>query len=209
MGRPFGRPTKELHTALGVLVLQQAFDLTDMETMEQFAFSLQWHHAFNVTEESDTAKYMCPKTLWSLRNIVNNKKLDTVIFNEITGKLAEAFKVGPADSTHIKSNMRRLGRICIFTETLHKFLVNLKRGHKGLFDIIDQKITDKYLTETAIDCFSKVKPSDSRKTLIEVSRDFFEFVQRFKGKAEVTAMHSYKHLERVLAEQCNLTGSDC
>jgi hypothetical protein len=54
----FGRPTKELHTVLGVLVLQQAFDLTDIETVEQFAFNLQWHYALNITEESDSAKYM-------------------------------------------------------------------------------------------------------------------------------------------------------
>lgn len=210
--KTFGRPTKELHTALGVLVLQQAFDLTDMETVEQFAFNLQWHYALNVTEESDTAKYICPKTLWSLRTIVTNNKLDTVLFNEITGKLAEAFKVDPTtqriDSTHIKSNMRRLGRIGIFTETIHTFLVNLKRGHKGLFDTIPQKITDRYLTEKALGCFSKVKPSDSQKTLNEVSRDLFELVQQFKGNFAVNAMHSYKHLERVLAEQCTLTGSD-
>jgi len=210
--KSFGRPTKELHTALGVLILQQAFDLTDMETVEQFAFNLQWHYALNATEESDEAKYICPKTLWNMRSIVTTNKLDKLIFNEVTGKLAEVFKVNPAtqrlDSTHIKSNMRRLGRLCIFTETIHKFLVNLKRGHKGLFDTINQKITQKYLTEKALGCFSRVKPSDSRKSLNEVSKDLFDLVQQFKGDNKVTAMHSYKQLERVLTEQCNLTGSD-
>ncbi|MGA1864076.1 MAG: hypothetical protein ACMUHX_03345 [bacterium] len=88
--------------------------------------------------------------------------------------------------------MRRLGRLCIFTETLHKFLGNLKRGHKELFDTIDQKITDKYLTDNAVGCFSRVKPSDSRKTLNEVSRDLFCFVQQFKGCDEVTAIHRCK-----------------
>jgi hypothetical protein len=197
---------------LGVLVLQQAFDLTDMETVEQFAFNLQWHYALNITEESDSAKYICPKTLWNMRTMVATDKLDNLIFNEVTGKLAEVFKVNPAtqrlDSTHIKSNMRRLGRLCIFTETIHKFLVNLKRGHKEIFDTIDQKITDKYLTEKALGCFSRVKPSDSRKSLNEVSRDLFDLVQQFKGDDKVTAMQSYKQLERVLSEQCNLTGSD-
>jgi len=37
----FGRPSKELHTVLGVLLLQQAHDLTDEETVNQLplAFS--------------------------------------------------------------------------------------------------------------------------------------------------------------------------
>ena len=38
----FGRATKELHTVLGALVLQQAHDLTDDETVNQLAFIIQW-----------------------------------------------------------------------------------------------------------------------------------------------------------------------
>ena len=34
----FGRPTKELYTVLGALVLQQAHDLTDEETVNQLSF---------------------------------------------------------------------------------------------------------------------------------------------------------------------------
>ena len=39
----FGRPTKELHTILGVLILQQTNDLTDEESVNQLAFNIQWH----------------------------------------------------------------------------------------------------------------------------------------------------------------------
>ena len=37
----FGRPTKELYMALGVIILQQSLDLTDDETFCQLAFSEQ------------------------------------------------------------------------------------------------------------------------------------------------------------------------
>ena len=210
--KTFGRPTKELHTALGVLVLQQAFDLTDLETVNQLAFNIQWHYALNIAEESDTAKYICPKTLWNMRNVVTTNKLDGVIFGDVTSKLADIFKVDPStqriDSVHIKSNMKRLGRICIFAETINKFLVNLKRSHKDLFGSIDQTIIDKYLPQKALECFSMVKPSDSQKTLKEVSKDLFDLIQQFKNCKEIKTMHTYKQLERVLEEQCNLTGSD-
>jgi hypothetical protein len=52
-----------------------------------------------------------------------------------------------------------------------------------------------------------VKPSESRKTLASVAADLFDLVQQFKDCPEVTAMHSYKLLERVLKEQCNLNVS--
>ena len=43
----FGRPSKELYTILGVLLLQQAMDLNDSETVEQLSFNIQWHYGFS------------------------------------------------------------------------------------------------------------------------------------------------------------------
>ncbi len=208
----FGRPTKELYTVLGVLVLQQSLDLNDEESIDQLAFNIQWHYALNITEESDSAKYICPKTLWNMRSIAIENGLEELLFNRITNKLADVFKVNAdkqrIDSVHIKSNMRRLGRIGIFSKSINKFLVNLKRGHKARFDTVEKAIIDKYLSEKALSCFSMVKPSDSKKTLASVSEDLFDLVEQFKGCAPVSAMHSYKLLERVLKEQCNLNGPD-
>lgn len=80
----FGRPIKELYTVLGVLVLQQSRDLTDEETLNELAFNTQWHYALNITEESDSAKYMSPKTLWNMRTMVVENALDVVLFECIT-----------------------------------------------------------------------------------------------------------------------------
>ena len=208
----FGRPTKELYTALGALVLQQTHDLTDEETVNQLSFNIQWHYALNITEESDSAKYMCLKTLWNMRSIVVDNSLDAVLFDHITDKLSKVFKVNTdnqrIDSVHIKSNMRRLGRIGIFTSSINKFLVNLKRGHQELFDTIDKGIIEKYLSEKSLQCFSMVKPSESAKTLASVSADLFALVEQFKDHPEIKAMHSYKLLERVLKEQCKVNVSD-
>jgi hypothetical protein len=208
----FGRPTKELHTVLAVLVLQQSLDLTDIETVNQLSFNIQWHYALNITEESDSAKYFCEKTLWNMRSIAVENTLETTLFEDITAKLADVFNVNTdkqrIDSVHIKSNMRRLGRIGIFSKSIHKFLVNLKRGYKPQFESVDQAIIDKYFSEKALGCFSMVKPSESTKTLASVAEDLFDLVEQFKDCKPVCAMHSYKLLERVLKEQCNLDVSD-
>jgi hypothetical protein len=194
----FGRPTKELHTVLGVLVLQQALDLDDEQSIDQLAFNIQWHYALNITEESDSAKYICPKTLWNMRSIAVENELEALLFDGITNKLAAVFKVNTdkqrIDSVHIKSNMRRLGRIGIFSKSINKFLVNLKRGYN--------------FSEKALGCFSMVKPSESKKTLASVADDLYDLVEQFKDCEQVSAMHSYKLLERVLKEQCNLNVSD-
>jgi len=208
----FGRPTKDLYTVMGVLVLQQTHDLTDEETVDQFSFNIQWHYALNITEESDSAKYMCPKTLWNMRSIVVENGLEAKLFNAGTQKLAAVFDVDTdkqrIDSVHIKSNMRRLGRINIFSTGIHKFLKNLKRYHGALFDTLDDALIQRYLPEKALACFSMVKPSQGQKTLEMVSNDLFDLTQQFKDHEKVSSMHSFKLLQRILNEQCTVSSSE-
>jgi len=208
-----GRPTKELHTALGALLLQQTMDLTDSATIEQLCFNIQWHYALNIPEESDDAKYLSEKTLYTMRQLMIEEHLDDVMFDAIGQKLSMVFNVDTKkqriDSVHIRSNMRKLGRIRIFAETISKFLVNLKRHHRDLFDAIDQKTLDRYWGKKAMASFSLVKPSQSAKTLHQVSADLFDLIEQFKDHQKVCAMHSYKLMQRVLAEQCHIdSGGD-
>jgi hypothetical protein len=203
-----GRPTKELYAMLGTILFQQVFDLTDEETVSQMAFNLQWHYALDLPEESDDLKYLSAKTLWSLRTMVTDHNLDTVLFEQITDTLAEIFDVDTTrqrmDSVHIKSNMRRLGRIGILVRCLRKFLVNLKRQYKELFEALPKEWVEKYFSDKAVACFSLVKPSEAERTLASISQDVFWIVQYFAGHRQVQALYSYSLLSRVLQEQCRV-----
>ncbi|GAG32723.1 unnamed protein product, partial [marine sediment metagenome] len=79
-----------------------------------------------------------------------------------------------------------------------------KRQQKELFETLSKDIVDKYLPQRGSGCFSMVKPSESEKTLASVSKDLFDLVQHFSAHPDVTAMHSYKLLLRILEEQCEL-----
>jgi hypothetical protein len=208
----FGRPTKDLCTVVGVLILQQTHDLTDQEAVDQLSFNIQWHYALNIFEESDSAKYMCPKTLWNMRTIVAEHGLEETLFNAGTQKLAEVFGVDTdkqrIDSVHIRSNMRRLGRINIFSKSIHRFLKNLKRQYSSYFETVENAIIDRYLSEKALACFAMVKPSQGQKTLEQVSTDLYGLIRQFKDADDVKAMHSFKLLQRILDEQCIVSTSD-
>jgi len=205
----FGRPSKEIYAALGALILQQMHDLTDEETVSQFSYNIQWHYALDIPGESDEAKYLCAKTLWTLRHIVAQKGLDRELFTVTTESLAKVFGVDTSkqriDSVHIRSNMRRLGRICLFSQSIHNFLVNLKRQRRVIFETIEKELVERYLTEKALGCFSLVKPSESAKTLEEVSRDLFSLVERFRGNKQVRSLSTFGALLRVLKDQCDVT----
>ena len=202
----FGAPTKELYAMLGLMVIQQMHDLTDEEAVDQFAYNLQWHYALNITSTADADAYVSPKTLWNMRDILIERGLYQVIFEEVVTKLADVFKVDVAkqrfDSVHIFSNMRHLGRLGLFVKTIKKFLVNLKRHHKDLYESLEPAITDRYMTKQGDAVFSMVKPSESATTLTTLANDVFSLVERFRGNEPVITMQSYQLLARLLKEQC-------
>ena len=202
----FGAPTKELYAMIGLMVLQQMNDLTDEEAVDQFAYNLQWQYALNITSTDDANAYVSPKTLWNMRDILIELNLYHVIFEEVVTKLADVFKVDVTkqrfDSVHIFSNMRHLGRLGLFVKTIKKFLVNLKRHHKDLYEALDSAITNRYMTKQGDAIFSMVKPSESINTLATLANDVFSIVERFTGNEPVTSMNSYQLLARLLKEQC-------
>jgi hypothetical protein len=203
-----GPPTKDMYTVLGALALQQFHNLTDAQVVRQLAYDIQWHYALDLYKESDQAKYICEKTLWNMRFYATTLGIDIELFDLIANELAEMFKVDTSvqriDSVHIKSNMARLGRIGIFVRAIDRFLVNLKRHHLKLWKKIDADLVQRYQGQQAAGCFAAVKPSESKKTLIEVASDLYRLVTLFKDNAHVTGMNTYKMLCRIVREQCDV-----
>ncbi len=210
--RDMGRPTKELYAMMGVMILQQMKDLTDEETVRQFAFNTEWHYALNISGDSDASAYICPKTLWNMRKIMCRHGLEEAVFTAITAHLAKVFAVDMdkqrLDSTHIFSNMKHLGRIGLFIRTIKGFLTNLKRHHKEHYAAVDADIIQNYMTKRGESGFAMVKPSDSAKRLADLGDDLFSLAEQFKDEATVTAMSSYHKLVRLLKEQCIVSTDD-
>ena len=208
----FGRPTKELHMIMGALTLQQMLDLTDHETIKNVAFNMEWHYALNINSESGKEAYLSPKTLWSMQKLFSGLEMEDDIFDKVNDVLSRAFDVDKTkqriDSIHIKSNMRHIGRIRLIAETIRKFLKNLKRHHKGLFDKLPPELVERYTNEREFSSFTLFKPSESEKTLVSVCVDLFNLSQRFCKHQKVKKMDSYGLLLRVLDEQCIITGDN-
>lgn len=208
----FGRPSKDLTTCLAAALFQQIFDLTDIQTQQKLAFDMQWHYALDLPEKSDKFKYFSLKTIWNVRQTLIKNQIDKEMFEVIGDRLAEIFTVNTdkqrIDSVHIKSNMKKLGRIGLIVQTVKKFLRNLKRQSKGAYKLLDSNLVDKYTAKKEDNVFSRVKPSESSKTLQEVCQDLLYLVEQFQNDNKIRRMNSYQLMERVLDEQCNLIESD-
>jgi hypothetical protein len=205
-----GRPTKELRTMLGVLLLQQMFDLTDEETIRQLAFSIEWHYALNIHQEDDDSKYLGERTLRTYRMIVTELEIDRILFRVLTDKLLDQLNISTRkqrlDSTHIRSDMRRLSRLELFRKTIQKFLKVMQREHPRLLKkYVEAELVERYLKEKN-GYFSQVKPSEAKTTLQQVAEDLLVVVETFQSHRKIKGMHVFELLQRVLNEQCAIMG---
>jgi hypothetical protein len=207
-----GRPSKELYAMVGMLILQHMHDLSDEDTQRAMAFNLDWQYALDITDDSDAGMYVSERTIRNYRRMILEDNLDSVLFDSLTDRLIEAFGVDTSkqrlDSTHIQSNMRKLGRARLFAATIRKFLRTLKRVQAAVFsDRIPPELAERYLSKSSDSCFSRVKPSESVRTLEQVSGDLLFLVESFRAHETIPALPEYKLMERMLREQCTVTGT--
>ena len=201
-----GRPSKDLHVVIGVLILQQLHDLSDAATVEALAFNITWHHALDVRTEADC--YICEKTLRNYRRLFIAKGLDEVLFRRMTDRLVRGFDVDTSrqrmDSTALRSAMRSLTRLGIVVETISKFARELERFDSALYARIDADIIRRYVDRTGAGCFSNTAPSASKRRLDDAGRDLMNVVEQFRTTA-AAGLPGYLLLDQVLNEQFEVT----
>ena len=138
-----------------------------------------------------------------MRDHIGKLGMGQALFENVTEALKNLFALDPSkqrlDSVHIFSNMAHLGRIRLFVKTIRKFLVNLKRHHAVMYQVLGA-VAIRY--EEKNNGQFTVKPSESSRTLQQVGDDCFVLVERFKDHGAIAAMSSYKLLVRLFGEQC-------
>ena len=203
----FGRPSKDLHIAIGALILQQLHDLTDQQTTEAVALNIAWHYALDIRHEPDA--YLCERTLRNYRRRVLELGLDEVLFRTLTDRLIQEVGVETTkqrlDSTTVKSAIRGLTRLGILVEAASKFLRELKRKQPERYAEVDAEIVRKYVERQGDGCFADTRPSESKRRLPEAARDVYELVEQFRPTPAAT-LESYRLLEQIFEEQCEVTG---
>lgn len=201
----FGRPSKDLHVALGALILQQLHDLTDQQTTEAVALNIAWHYALDIRREPDA--YLCQRTLRNYRSKILELGLDEVLFRTLTDRLIEQVGVDTTkqrlDSTSVKSAIRGLTRLGILVEATSKFLRELRRKHPDRYAEVDAEVLCKYVERQGDGCFANTRPSESKRRLPEAAQDVYALIQQFRP-GEAASLESYVLLERIFHEQCEI-----
>ena len=199
-----GCPTKELYSMAGVIFLKEFFNLTIAEAVRRYVMDTGWQYALNVVP---TEASLSHATVERYMKLFAEDDIAAEIFHRVTSALIEALELDVSrqrlDSTHVFSDMATFGRTKLMGVAIKRFLAQLKRHHRALYDALPEEFRGRYVPSQA-KLFADFTGAQSqlRQTVAE---DLLFVVNRFGDDKAVTNRASYQAMRRVLQEQCTIS----
>jgi len=208
-----GAPNTPVALLLGILILKDLFDLTDEETLEHLEYNLLWQYALDIRFED---AHICRKTLHNFRTKLLESGRHRKFFNQLTKKIIELFGLSVGrqrlDSTHIVGNMKIVGRLGLFVQTIEQFLFKLKRMAQRnaeiakMLDQLPEQFHERYLEREGY--FGDVRSSQAPRRLQTCARDIWRLLEIFKDEPRISKLKQFKTLKRLFKEQCEIVDAN-
>ena len=194
-----GRPTKELYSMAGLILLMEFMDWTKDEALDAYRFNMNVHYALNL---EPVAHDISIRTLERYLNYFEADDLAKTIMSDITVKLVDLLGIRidqqRLDSTHIFSDMARFGRTRLMGVAIKRFLTQLKRHDPKAYDLLEESLRRRYAPGVNQLFADTPKDSESRRLLRQqVAEDMYTLIQRFADMDEYTRKDTYQALERI------------
>jgi len=210
-----GRPTKELYSIAGLLLIQEFMNWTKDQALDAYTFYTNVHYALNL---EPIAHDISKRTLERYIALFEEDDLAKATMDEITTKLVEVLKIRidkqvlkiridkqRLDSTHIFSDMASFGRTRLMGVAIKRLLTQLKRHSKIDYHALDESLRNRYAPGVNQLFADTKKDSESRGLLRQqVAEDMYYLLQRFADNLEHRNRDTYQALERIFYEQCEV-----
>ncbi len=130
-----GRPTKELYSMAGLIFINEFLDWTIEQAAQAYMFHTDIWYALNLTPG---AQSMSTRTIERYQKIFRENELARQVMHDVTMRLVELLDQNITeqrlDSTHVFSNMAIFGRTRMMGVTVKKFLTQVKRHNKKVYE---------------------------------------------------------------------------
>lgn len=196
-----GRPTKELYSACGLLLLQEFNNWTIEEAADMYMFDGRVQFALNLGRDRQT---MSTRTIERYRAVFRDEAFAQDLMTDITARLVELMELKVdqlrLDSTHVFSNMASFGRTRLMATVTRRFLIQLKRHNPESYQALSEELRERYQKKSWD--FSKGSQCHANRELIAMDMQFL--LARYEDEASVCARPTFKDMLRVFGEQCEL-----
>ena len=201
-----GRPTKELYSMAGLLLIKEFKNWTNDETLESYSFNMATHYALNLEPVTHDIGM---RTLERYISLFEEDTIAKSTMDEITVKLVEILGIKidrqRLDSTHIFSDMASFGRTRLMGVAIKRFLTQVIRSSKDDYNSLEETLRNRYAPGVNQLFADTKKDRDSRRILRQqVAEDMHFIIQHFYGNENHNNKDTYKAVERIFYDQCEV-----
>ena len=199
-----GRPSKEIYSIAGLLLIKEFRNWTKEEALEAYCFHMDIQYALNL---EPVAHDLGMRTLERYNELAKKDGASKTTMDEITVKLIDLLDIKidqqRLDSTHIFSDMANFGRTRLMGVAIKRFLTQVIRSDKDDYNSLEESLRNRYAPGVNQLFADTKKDSQSRRLLRQqVAEDMHFIVQHFCGNEKHNNKDTYKAVERIFYEQC-------
>jgi hypothetical protein len=201
-----GRPTKELYSIAGLLVIMEFRDWTKEEALDAYSLHMDIQYALNL---EPLAHDLGMRTLERYIELSKEDGIAKTTMDDITVKLVDILDIKidqqRLDSTHIFSDMANFGRTRLMGVAIRRFLTQVIRSSKDDYNSLEESLRNRYAPGVNQLFADTKKDSESRRLLRQqVAEDMHFIIRHFCNNEKHNNKDTYKAVERIFYEQCKV-----
>jgi len=201
-----GRPSKELYSMAGLILLMEMKNWTKKEAVFQYCFNMAVHYALNL---EPVAQNLCVRSLERYILKYETEDLSAKVMHDVSLELVKVLdlKVDQQrlDSTHIFSHMADFGRTRLMGVAIKRFLAKVKQFDTKGYKSLDDALRQRYAPSVYHLFGDTAKNKESRRLLRQqVAEDMLALIQRFEEDSNHNNRDTYKVMKRIFYEQCEV-----
>lgn len=201
-----GRPTHELYSMAGLVLLMEFRNWTKEEAVTAYCFHGEVQSALNL---EPVGHDLSVRTLERFLGYFEQDGLSQQVMHAVATRLVEVLDLKidqqRLDSTHVFSDMAQLGRTRLMGVALKRFLTQVKRHDPAAYASLPEVLRQRYAPSEHQLFGDVAKDKESRRLLRQqVAEDLHEVLRLFADQPTHTGRSSYQALERIFHEQCEV-----
>ncbi|RLB87155.1 MAG: hypothetical protein DRH50_17340 [Deltaproteobacteria bacterium] len=205
--RRFGRPTKELYSMAGLILIAEFNDWTWEQAITAYRFHLDIQYALNLPPYGGNE--ISRATYFRYMKLFIDDDLAAEIMYDVTRQLVKDCDIKVReqrlDSTHIFSDMASFGRTRMMGVTVKRFLVQVKRLASEAYEALDDDLRGRYSPGENKLFGGKGKNEEHRRLQRQqVADDMYQLIRLFCDDGRLNNTKAYKMLETIFYQQCKV-----
>lgn len=202
-----GRPTKELYSVCGLLLIMNYFGWTLSQARLNYMVDLGVQYALNIEKD---AVELSERTLHRYLGWLRKKDFMQDAMSLVTDCLVKEMDLDireqRVDSTHVFSNMASWSRKQLMFNIIRGFLKQVRRHANEVYWSLDPELRGRYEQSNGW-IFGETSPMKLQKqgkvytSEEQLGYDMEKLIEKFSGRELFCNMSSYKNLVRVFSEQ--------